>query len=135
MEIVFIIVALVAGCGIGYLMLRYVATSQYKKRQSTMAEASEFFLIQLRIDNQTYPVNIRRDQEEIYREAERQINDKLNLYKDRFPNLAKEQYLYMTLLDLSVRLIQSERRNDTEPYESVMNNLTAEILATLGDKS
>ena len=55
-----------------------------------MAEASEFFLIQLRIDNQTYPVNIRRDQEEIYREAERQINDKLNLYKDRFPNLAKE---------------------------------------------
>ena len=95
-----------------------------------MAEASEFFLIQLRIDNQTYPVNIRRDQEEIYREAERQIND-----KDRFPNLAKEQYLYMTLLDLSVRLIQSERRNDTEPYESVMNNLTAEILATLGDKS
>ena len=47
----------------------------------------------------------------------------------------KEQYLYMTLLDLSVRLIQSERRNDTEPYESVMNNLTAEILATLGDKS
>ena len=41
----------------------------------------------------------------------------------------------MTLLDLSVRLIQSERRNDTEPYESVMNNLTAEILATLGDKS
>lgn len=100
-----------------------------------MAEASEFFLIQLRIDNQTYPVNIRRDQEEIYREAERQINDKLNLYKDRFPNLAKEQYLYMTLLDLSVRLIQSERRNDTEPYESVMNNLTAEILATLGDKS
>ena len=100
-----------------------------------MAEASEFFLIQLRIDNQTYPVNIRRDQEEIYREAERQINDKLNLYKDWFPNLAKEQYLYMTLLDLSVRLIQSERRNDTEPYESVMNNLTAEILATLGDKS
>ena len=49
--------------------------------------------------------------------------------------IAKEQYLYMTLLDLSVRLIQSERRNDTEPYESVMNNLTAEILATLGDKS
>ena len=32
MEIVFIIVALVAGCGIGYLMLRYVATSQYKKK-------------------------------------------------------------------------------------------------------
>ncbi len=92
-------------------------------------------MIQLRIDNQTYPVNIRRDQEEIYREAERRINDKLNLYKERFPNQAKEQYLYMTLLDLGVRLIQSERRNDTEPYKSVMSNLTAEILSTLGEKS
>ncbi len=100
-----------------------------------MAEASEFFLIQLRIDNQIYPVNIRRDQEEIYREAERRINDKLNLYKEKFPNQEKEQYLYMTLLDLGVRLIQSERRNDTEPYKSVMSKLTAEILSTLGEKS
>lgn len=100
-----------------------------------MAEASEFFLIQLRIDNQIYPVNIRRDQEEIYREAERRINDKLNLYKEKFPNQEKEQYLYMTLLDLGVRLIQSERRNDTEPYKSVMSKLTAEVLSTLGEKS
>ncbi len=99
-----------------------------------MAEASEKFFIQLRIDNQTYPVNIRRDEEEIYREAERKINDKLNLYRDNFPSLPKEQYLYMTLLDLSVSLVRTQRRNDTEPYESVMKNLTAEILSTLGEK-
>ena len=41
MEIVFIIVALVAGCGIGYLMLRYVATSQYKKRISDAEKEAE----------------------------------------------------------------------------------------------
>ena len=99
-----------------------------------MADASEKFFIQLRIDNQTYPVNIRRDEEEIYREAERKINDKLNLYRESFPNLPKEQYLYMTLLDLSVSLVRNQRRNDTEPYKSVMNNLTAEILSTLGEK-
>ena len=40
MEIVFIIVALVAGCGIGYL-LRYVATSQYKKRISDAEKEAE----------------------------------------------------------------------------------------------
>lgn len=99
-----------------------------------MAEASEKFSINLRIDNQTYPVNIRRDEEETYREAERRINDKLNLYKQNFPNMAKEQYLYMTLLDLSVALVRNERRNDTEPYVSAMDNLTAEILSTLGEK-
>lgn len=41
MEIVLIIVALVAGCGIGYLMLRYVATSQYKKRISDAEKEAE----------------------------------------------------------------------------------------------
>lgn len=41
MEIVFIIVVLVAGCGIGYLMLRYVATSQYKKRISDAEKEAE----------------------------------------------------------------------------------------------
>ncbi len=100
-----------------------------------MAEISEKFQIQLRIDNKSYPVNVRRDEEEIYREAERRINDKLNVYKSKFQNLEKEQYLYMALLDLSVRLVQSERRNDTEPYKSVMSNLTAEIMSTLGEKS
>lgn len=100
-----------------------------------MAEMSEKFQITLRIDNQSYPVNVRRDEEEIYREAERMINDKLNIYKSKFQNLEKEQYLYMALLDLSVRLVQSERRNDTEPYKAVMSNLTAEIMSTLGGKS
>ena len=41
MEIVFIIVALAAGCGIGDLMLRYVATSQYKKRISDAEKEAE----------------------------------------------------------------------------------------------
>ena len=41
MEIVLIIVALVAGYGIGYLMLRYVATSQYKKRISDAEKEAE----------------------------------------------------------------------------------------------
>ena len=78
-----------------------------------MNEVSEKFVIQLRIDNQTYPIKIRRDEEEIYRAAERKINDKLNLYKEHFPNLEEERYMFMAMLDLSVQLIRSEKRNDT----------------------
>lgn len=100
-----------------------------------MAKDSEKFLITLRIDNQPYPVTIRRDEEEVYREAERQINDKLNLYKERFPGMSNEPYLYMTLLDLSLRLVKAERRNDTTPYTDVMNNLSKEILSTLNEES
>ena len=100
----------------------------------TMNEVSEKFVIQLRIDNQTYPIKIRRDEEEIYRAAERKINDKLNLYKEHFPNLEEERYMFMAMLDLSVQLIRSEKRNDTEPYEAVLQNITAEIESTLASE-
>ena len=96
-----------------------------------MNEVSEKFVIQLRIDNQTYPIKIRRDEEEIYRAAERKINDK---YKEHFPNLEEERYMFMAMLDLSVQLIRSEKRNDTEPYEAVLQNITAEIESTLASE-
>ncbi len=41
MEIIFIVVALVAGCGIGYLVMRYVAAGQYKKRISEAEKEAE----------------------------------------------------------------------------------------------
>jgi len=41
MEIIFMVVALVAGCGIGYLVMRYVATGQYKKRISEAEKEAE----------------------------------------------------------------------------------------------
>ncbi len=41
MEIIFIVVALVAGCGMGYLAMRYVATGQYKKRISEAEKEAE----------------------------------------------------------------------------------------------
>ena len=101
-----------------------------------MAAISDKLYIQLRIDNQIYPVNVERSEEEYYREAERNINDRLNIYKAKFPNLAHEQYLYMVMLDLSLRLVKSERRNDTEPYRQVMGKLTEEIENTLrGERS
>ena len=62
------------------------------------------------------------------------INDKLNLYKEHFPNLEEERYMFMAMLDLSVQLIRSEKRNDTEPYEAVLQNITAEIESTLASE-
>ena len=99
-----------------------------------MNEVSEKFVIQLRIDNQTYPIKILRDEEEIYRAAERKINDKLNLYKENFPNLEEERYMFMAMLDLSVQLIRSEKSNDTEHYEALLQNITAEIESTLASE-
>lgn len=96
-----------------------------------MDTVSEKFTIQLRIGNHTYPITVHRETEEMYREATKRINDKLNLYKQRFPNLGDENYLSMVTLDIAVQLIQNEKRNDTEPYNDVLALLTTEIEAVL----
>lgn len=92
-----------------------------------MNEVSERFVIKLRINNQEYPITVRRDKEEIYRAAEKRINEKLNRYKQQYPHLGEERYVFMTMLDLVTKLIECEKKNDTEPYLDILNELTSEI--------
>jgi hypothetical protein len=99
-----------------------------------MNDVSEKFTIQLRIGNQTYPITIRRDMEEIYRKATQQINDKLNLYKSHFPNQGEEKYMSMVMLDIAVKRIQCEMQNDTEPFMVSLDKLTQEIEEILPQK-
>ena len=54
-------------------------------------EVSEKFVIRLLIGKHTYPITVRRDQEEIYRRAAREINEKLGRYEQAYPNLGAEQ--------------------------------------------
>lgn len=92
-----------------------------------MNEVSEKFVIKLRINNLEYPITVRRDKEEIYRSAERRINEKLNLYKQHFPGQSEERYVFMTMLDLVSKLVECEKRNDTQPFTAACDQLSAEI--------
>lgn len=99
-----------------------------------MNNAGEKFIIQLRIGNQTYPITVLRETEEIYRKATQRINDKLNLYKSHFPNQSEEKYMSMAMLDIAVKWIQNEMRNDTAPLMNSMAQLTQEIEEVLPGK-
>lgn len=92
-----------------------------------MKEVSEKIHIKLRVNNKEYPLTVDRNKEEIYRIAERRINERLNLYKQKFDGLDEVFYMSMTMLDLTVRLAEIEKRNDTKPYDDMLSTLTAEI--------
>lgn len=70
---------------------------------------TDHLLIQLTIDARTFSVNVKRDKEEVYREAAKVINRKLQQYRMSFPDLSKEDYMAMGMLDFAVNLVEEHQ--------------------------
>ena len=98
-----------------------------------MEEKKDKLVIQLLIGKQVYPITVRRDQEDVYRKAARQINEKLGRYEQSYPNLSYERYTSVALLDFAVQVIQTQMQKDQSPYEDVVKRLTDEITQLLAD--
>ena len=98
-----------------------------------MEEKKDKLVIQLLIGKQVYPITVRLDQEEVYRKAARQINEKLGRYEQSYPNLSYERYTSVALLDFAVQVIQTQMQKDQSPYEDVVKRLTDEITQLLAD--
>lgn len=60
--------------------------------------------IQLNVGSKLFSIAVSREQEGTYREAAKMINMKLQQYINNFPDLKKEDYLTMVLLDVAVKL-------------------------------
>lgn len=97
-----------------------------------MTDANDKFNIQLMIGNQLHPINIRRDQEELFRKAAKEINEKLARYQLTYPNRGNETYMSIALLDFAVYALKAEKNNDTAPYDKTIRQLTAEVEEALG---
>ena len=67
---------------------------------------SNTMTIQLTVGSKTYPWGIDRRDESVYREASKLINTKVNRYIHDFPEMEKEDYLAMALIDIAVSLVQ-----------------------------
>ena len=80
--------------------------------------------INLLVDNEKYPLNIPRDQEEYYREAAKQINYKLNRYRSRFPKFDSNKHWAMTAVELSYEVVRLQDSTDVEPYKDKLKELT-----------
>ena len=72
--------------------------------------------INLLIDCQRYPLNIRREDEQLYRDAAKLIDKTLNKYRSWKPEMGANNHWAMAALEIAFNLTTNENRNDTKPY-------------------
>lgn len=72
--------------------------------------------------------NIKREDEELYRKDAALINELLNAYFSNFTGKkSPKEITYFAMIDLGLRLQKELQRNDTQPYDAILTQLTAEI--------
>lgn len=85
-------------------------------------------LIRLHVYDTDLSVRIPREDEEYYRKSAKLIDDIVNSYTKIFKGRKSDkEILYMALIDVALRYEKEAGRNDTEPYNDILEKLTAEI--------
>lgn len=97
-------------------------------------EVNDRLSIRLDIGGNKIQLTIPRQEEEIYRKAGLLINQKLNAYSEAYSDRDKEQLYCMALIDIATNYQRAAGRNDTEPFKTLLNNITAEIETALNEK-
>lgn len=88
-------------------------------------------LIQLEVipGGRKYPVIIHPDEEELVREATRQLREKFNAYKHTFSEakLSDKDILVMMAIDIATSHLKLEKKNDTVPFTTKIKQLNDEL--------
>ena len=72
----------------------------------------------------TYPLTIRFEEEQMVREAAKQVDMRLNAYREHYKNVAPEKIIAMVAYQFALENLQMKDRNDTQPYAGKINELT-----------
>ena len=80
--------------------------------------------INLQMAGATYPATINREDEEMVREAAKQINLSFSQKQDLYRNLPAEKVMTLVAYQFALETLQLKERNDTEPYTSKIKELT-----------
>ena len=83
--------------------------------------------IHLLIDNDRYPLVIQREDEQLYRDAAKQIDYKLNRYRREYPDFSASKHWAMTALELAFENMTLKDRNDTRPLLDKLKELEADM--------
>ncbi|MCH5168064.1 MAG: cell division protein ZapA [Prevotellaceae bacterium] len=90
--------------------------------------------ITLRFGSWTLPMTVKRDEEYIYRQAEKLIKERFSFYTSSYPGQNTEMYLVMTILDIAVQNKRQETEGNTEPILKRLQPLLSEVEAALDKK-
>jgi cell division protein ZapA len=76
-----------------------------------------------------YPVMIHPDEEELVREAAKQLRKKFNAYKNTFSEakLSDKDILAMMAIEIAISHLKLEKKNDTIPFTTKIKQLNDEL--------
>lgn len=83
--------------------------------------------IKVIIAGMTFFLRIDPTEEEAIRKAIKHIDDKLNVYRGRFPGQTTEKYLSMVALHIGVLYQQEKMRTDTRPFQEKFEELSIKL--------
>lgn len=94
-----------------------------------MAEVNKEKLhIKLHVYDEEIEVTVNREDEEFYRAAAKLITDRYNAYAQAYKGRKGEHTIsLMTLIDIALMYQRVKQRNDTVPYNDILQKLTSEI--------
>ncbi len=94
-------------------------------------EISDVFKITLKLGGQNFSVNIKRDDEQYYRDAEKHINQRYSFYANSYPGQTQTTYLLMTILEIAVDLQRAQTNGSLKPVLATINGIVNDISAAL----
>ena len=80
------------------------------------------------------PLNIPREQEYAYRQAEKLIKERYGFYTSKYPGQSENMYLIMTMVDMAVQAEQKELALDTAPIAERLKPLIGELESALSSE-
>jgi len=90
--------------------------------------------IHLVIGAYRFPMSIERDEEEIYRNAEKQVNKYVEDYQKHYQLISGEEILSLVSLRLAVVIFKIKMNQDIEPVIEKIQSLDDELKQLLGNE-
>ena len=85
------------------------------------------FTINILLNGVRMPLNIRREDEEIYRNAEKLVNKYLEQYRSRFSQRSMEEILTIVAYQIATIASRQEMNDSVEPFAEKIMELNKEL--------
>lgn len=89
--------------------------------------STELFTINILINGVRMPLNIPREDEELYRDAEKLLNNYLNKFQERYNQKSMEEILTLVAYQLAVIIIKQNKNQDIAPLAIKIQELNKEL--------
>ena len=97
-----------------------------------MGLGNNTFTINILINGVRMPLVIPREDEELYRDAEKLLNNYLNKYQERFNQRSMEEILTLVSYQLAVIITKQDKNQDVAPLAEKVEEINKELAELLG---